>query len=107
MTAIVLNALTEADFIEHFQVKACALFNTLRFYQLVFTEEKTHALAQLFFNRIHRPHRRFTRRHIMAGGENTEVVDFVKHLAGERVKQLNALNFIVKQADAHRRFTVL
>ena len=107
MTTVVFNAFAKADFIEHLQIKTCALLDTLCFYQLVLGQKKTHPLAQFLLDGFHGAYGRFARCHIMTGREDTEIMNLVKNLTGQRIEQLDAIDFIIEQTDAYRGFAVL
>src|SRR5690606_21904072 len=101
MPAVILDALAEADLVQHLQVESRALLDTLCFHQLVVFDEEIHPLAQLLLDGLDRAQRRLARRHVMTGWENAEIVDLVMNLSGQRVEQRDVFDLVVEQTDAY------
>ena len=96
MPCVVFNAFAVADFAEHFQIKAGALLDALGFNQLALTDELLDALNQLELDGFHSNHHLVARGHIVTFRVNHKTRDFLADAPGQRVKQLQRLDFIVK-----------
>ena len=107
MPCVVFNAFAVTDFAEHFQVKAGALFDALRFNQLAFADELLDALNQLKLDGLHRHHHLVARGHVMAFRVDHKARDFLADAPGQRVKQLQRLDLIVKQFNAYSQLGML
>ena len=69
MARVVLDALAEAELVEHLEVEAGALLDALRLDQLLFLVEELDALAQFRLDRLDGLEHRRPRRHVVAGRE--------------------------------------
>ena len=107
MAAVVFNAFAVPDFAEHFQVKTGALLQPLCLNQFAHAHQLLQALRQLQLNGFDRRQNLLARRHVMAAGVHGKTRNFLADAARERVKQLQAFNFVVKQLNAQRHFAVL
>ena len=107
MAAVVLNALAEAELLEHFQIKSGALLDTLRLDELALIIEMPHPLDELGLDRIDRPHHRFARCHVMATGIQGESRNLLPHPPGQRVEQREGRNLVIGKFDSNRKFGML
>ena len=107
MARIVLNPFAKAHLRQHLQIKARALLQTLSLYQSAIGVKKFQSVAQLILNRLHRAQHRVARRDVVRRGVNREARHFLHHFSGQRVKQLDRLDFIVKHAQTNRQIGVL
>ena len=107
MAAVVFNAFAKAHFIEHFQIETGALLDALGFDGAVFLRVKRHTFAQFFFDALASAQHSIARGDIMAGGEHGVAPYSLQAAAGERIEQLEAVDFVVKQADAQRHIGAL
>ncbi len=97
---VVFNAFAKADLLQHFQIVPGALLDALRFHELVLALEKTDARRQLALDGFNRRQHGAARGDIVAGGVNGVARHFLHDVAGERVEQRQAFDFIVEQAKA-------
>ena len=107
MAAVVFNAFAKAHFIEHFQIETGALLDALGFDGAVFLGVEGHAFAQFFFDALASTQHGVARGNVVAGGEHGVAAHSLQAAAGERVEQLEAVDFVVKQADAQRHIGAL
>ena len=107
MSRIVLDALAMPDLAEHFQIEAGALLDALRFHQLALADKFLDALGQLDLDRLHRRQHLLARRHVMTAGVDGKARDLLPDAPGQGVKQLQALDLVVKQLDADGHLGVL
>ncbi len=107
MPGVVLNAFAVPDFGQHFQIKPGALLQALGFDQLAHAQQFFEALGQLQLDGLHRRQHLVAWRHIVAGGVNRKTRDLLPDAARERVKQLQAFDFVVEQLNADGQFGML
>ncbi|MPM30870.1 hypothetical protein SDC9_77421 [bioreactor metagenome] len=65
------------------------------------------ALAQLFLDGLDGSQHLVARRHVMTAGIHGEARNLLHHPAGERIEQLQAVHFVVKQLYADRQLRML
>ena len=102
MARVVLNALAVAHFREHFQVKAGALLQALGFDQLALAHKFFQPVGQLDLDGFHRHQHLLARRHIVAARVHGKAWNLLPNAPGERIKQLQGLNLVVKQLHPDR-----
>ena len=107
MPRVVLDALAEAQFVEHLQVEPRALLDALCLDQLAFAVEKVDALAHLDFDGFDRPQGGAARRHIVAAGVDGEATEALLDGAGEWVEQRQRLDLVVEQGHPQGVLAVL
>ena len=104
MPRIVLDTFAESQFIEHFQIKVGALFDTLQLHQLMVLLKKIDALSQFVLDGIDGAQGGTPGRYIVAGGINRITRYLFQRMPGERIEQHLAFDDIVKQRYPHRGF---
>ncbi|KAF1858232.1 hypothetical protein Lal_00014732 [Lupinus albus] len=104
---VVLDAFREADFGQHLEVEARALFEALFFQQLALLAEFFQAVAQLGLDRVDGAQHGRARRHVVRAGVHGEARDLLAHLARQRVEQLQRFDLVVEHFHADRQFGVL
>ena len=104
---VVLDALAEAQFVEHLEIEAGALLEALRLDQLAGSDKLRQPVAQFDLDALDRVEHGLARRHVVRRRVDREARDLLAHAAGQRVEQLQALDFVVEQLDPHRQFSVL
>ena len=97
MAGIVFDPLAEPEFGQHFKVKPGALLQSLRLNQLAAIDEKLDAIAQLLLDGHDRAQHRIARRDVMRTRVDGEPGYLLPHTAGQRIKQLEALDLVVEQ----------
>ncbi len=107
MAGVVLNAFAVADLRQHLQIKTGTLLQTLGFDQFVHADQLFQALGQFDLDGFYRRQNAVTRGDIVAGGIDGEARNFLANAACERIKELQAIDLIVKQLDANRQFRML
>ena len=107
MAGVVFDAFAVADFRQHFEVKAGALFQALGFDQLVHADQLFQALGKFYLDGFDRCQHAVARRDIVARGVNGEARDFLTDAACERIKELQTLDFVVEQFDAYGQLRML
>ena len=107
MARIVLDALAEAHLVQHLEVEARALLDALRLHQLAVLLEELDALAQLLLDRLDRAQRRRARRHVVARRIDRVARHALQHVPGERIEDVDGLDLVVEERDAHRGLGVL
>ena len=104
---VVLDALAEPDLGHHLEVEAGALLDPLRLDELHLADEELLLLGELDLHLLDRVEHLLPPRHVMAGREHGEAPDLLPDVAGERVEELQRLDLVVEQRDAHRVLGVL
>ena len=78
------------------------MLDALRFDQLVFFLKLLDALAQFDLDGLDGAHCRRARRHVMAGRINRETRHALQDMAGQRIENLDAFDFIIEQRNPYR-----
>ena len=104
---VVLDALAEADLGHHLEVEARPLLDALRLDQLHLRDEGVLRLHELDLDLLDRVEHLLPARHVVARRKHGEAADPLPDVAGERVEQLQRLDLVVEQRDAHRVLGVL
>ena len=99
---VVLDAFAKTNLAHHFQIKARALLDALRFQQFHLTDKLIFALVQLGFDEVNRAQHIRARAGVMRAGEHREATNFLLDVPGERIEQLQHFDLVVKERDAHR-----
>ena len=107
MAGVVLNAFAMPDFAEHFQIEPGALLQTLGFDQFAHAHQFFEPVRQLHFDGFHRRQHLVAWRHIVARWVDREARNLLLDAAGERIKQLQAFDLVVKEFDANGQFRML
>ena len=103
---VVLDAVAEPDFLHHLEVVLGAHPQALGLEQLPLTLELRQTLLQLGLDpRDGDPHPLLAR-HVVRGGEDDELLQRRDGFAGERIDDLDALDLVSEQLDAHRRLVI-
>ena len=98
---IVFDALAVADLLNHLQIKLRALLDALCLDQLADLLKMLDARLQLHAYRLDHAQRAFTRRHVVAFGEDGQPWHLALHFAGERIEEAQLLDLVVEQFDPH------
>ena len=97
VAGIVLDAAAIAQFQDHLDVEAGALFQPLRFQQLVGGVQFGQPLPQFVLDLIHRPQKLLARGDVVALRIDGITRRLAQHLAGQRIEQAERLDFVVEQ----------
>ena len=100
---VVLDALAVAHFAEHFQIKPRALLQPLGLHQLAVGHQLLQAPASSALMVSTAASTLVARRHVVAAGVHRKARNLLLDTPGERVEQLQALDPVIKQLDAHRQ----
>ncbi|CCY17793.1 unknown [Eubacterium sp. CAG:786] len=101
---VVLNALAGAYFAQHFHVVACALFDALRFYQLVVLGEVLHALFHFLGYLVEGVVQARLSHDVVRSREYHDMQQRCADVAGERVEFADAVYFVAEEFHAYRHF---
>ena len=93
-------------FAEHFQIESGALLQALRLHQLALADKLLQPVRQFNLDGLHRRQHLLARGDVMAAGVHGETRYFLPDAPGQRVKQLQGLNLIVKQLNAYGHLAV-
>src|SRR5574343_998521 len=104
MAGIVFDSLAKTYLVEHFKIKPGALFNALGFDQLLITGEIRNPVLKLLFDRLDGAQYRRARCDVMGGREYRKAQCFVQHMASQGVKELETVDFVIKQRNANGVF---
>ena len=96
MARIVFDAFAKAHFIEHFQIKARALFNALAFNQLVRFLVNLDAVAQFILDRLDGAQGRRPRRNVMARRVYGEAPHPLQNMPGQGIEHLYAFHLVIE-----------
>ena len=96
---IVLNARTETDLLQHFNVIAGALRDALGLYQLAVFLEVFNALIEFILQILDGFLQFFLWRDVMARRENSNMPQFTERNAGQRVNTADAVHLITEKLD--------
>ena len=83
---VILDAFAESHFDQHLKIEVRALFDTLTLNQPVLALEKLDALAQLFFDRLDRPHGSRAWCHVVARRIDSESRHALQDMPRQRVE---------------------
>ena len=104
---VVLDALAESDFRHHLQVEAGALLDPLRLDQLHLPDEEVLLLDEFDLDLLDRVEDLLPPGHVVAGRKHREPADLLPDVPGQRIEELQRLDLVVEQRDAHRVLGVL
>ena len=104
MSGVVFNAFAVTNFAQHFQIKTGALFNALGLDQLAFADELLDAFHQFQLDGFHGDHDLVAGRHIVTFWVDDEARNLLPNASGQRVKQLQRFDFVVKQLNPNGQF---
>ena len=107
MACVVFNTLAVPHFAEHFQIKPRALLQALGLHQLAVGHQLLQSFGQFYLDGLYRRQHLVARRHIVAAGVHRKTRNLLLDAARERVKQLQALHFVIKQLDADGQLGML
>ena len=101
MPRVVFDPLAKAHLIEHLEVEARALLEALGFEKLSFFEKFRATLLQFDLDRFDCAQDFFARRHVVARRVDDEAVHLLFDPPGERIKEKNRVDFVVKELHPH------
>ena len=104
---VVLDALAVADLGHHLEVEARALLDALRLDQLHLADEELLLLVQLDLDLLDRGQHLLPSRHVVRRREHREARELLLQMPGQRIEDLQHLDFVVEQRDADRVLGVL
>ena len=106
MPRIILDAFAETHLLEHLEIEARALLDTLSLDEFALAVEVVDAPSQFHLDRVNRPQRGRAGGHVVARGVYREPPDTLQHAAGERIEHLHRGDHVVVQFQPYRRFKV-
>ena len=104
---VVLDALAEAQLLQHLQIEERTLLQALRLDQLALGMEERQPVLQLGLDGVECAHDGGTRRDVVRGRIDDEARDLLADAPGERVEELQHLHLVVEHLDAQRQLGVL
>ena len=104
---VIFDPFAKTQLVEHLQIEAGALFDSLRFDQTVLLVEKFDALVQLALDRVDSAQHRGARRHVMRRRKNGEARQLGLQMPGQRIKQLQVFDLVVEKRNSYRVLRVL
>ena len=99
---VVLDPRSEAELLEELDVVLGALPQPVSLEQLASLLEPGHPLVHLLLDLAHRALDRLLLGDVVGRGPDSDVVDLVQHLAGQRVEVLDPLHLVAEQRDPVR-----
>ena len=103
---VVLDPRSEAELLEELDVVLGALPQAVSLEQLASLLEPGHPLVHLLLDLADRALDRLLLRDVVGRGPDSDVVDLVQHLAGQRVEVLDPLHLVAEQRDPVRRLGI-
>ena len=107
MPRVVLDALAEAQLLQHLQIEERALLQALRLDELALGVEERQPVLQLGLDGVECAHDGGTWRDVVRGRIDDEARDLLADAPGERVEELQHLHLVVEHLDAQRQLGVL
>ena len=104
MARVVLHAVAVADFAQHVEVVAGALFEPLRFEQFAVVLEELQAIEQFDLDRLDRAVQLLFGRDVVFGREDLQFVDRLDVFAGEDVDDVDRLDLVAEKLDPVDQF---
>ena len=99
---IVLNAGTEACFLQHFHVKVCALPDALCFQKFILAFEIAHLRIQLLFDLLGRLFDLFRCHHIVRSRKNRRMLQFADRFRSQHIPFCNPVDFISEKLNTNK-----
>ena len=96
---IVLNPVADARGLKHFDIEICALFKALCLKQFPVSHKLIQALAQFFFDGLHRLLHGWAWGDVMRIGVDADFVEFIGALTRQRIKFGDAFEFLTKKRE--------
>ena len=100
VAGIVLDAVADAGRLQHLQIEVGALFEPLCFQQFAFTHQLIEPAAQLFLDADDRLLHRGLRRHVVAVGIDTNLIEGTCLFARERIEFGDAFQFLAEEGES-------
>ena len=104
---VVLDALAEAQLLQHFQIEERALLQPLRLDELALGMKERQSVLQLGLDGVECAHDGGAWRDVVRGRIDDEARDLLADAPGERVEELQHLHLVVEHLDAQRQLGVL
>ncbi len=104
VAGIVFNPVAVAELLDHLEIKPGALLEPLRLYQLVVVLQEAEPIVQFFTDVVQCILDGFPRRYIMRFRKHRDPGHLPDHLPGQRVKERQLFNLVIKQLDPNRIF---
>ena len=101
MPGVVFDALAETNLAQHLDIELGALLDALCFHQLGFSQKRRLLDIQLVLDAFDGTHHRCARRHVVTRRIHREARQPLTDLAGQRIKQLDALDLVIKELDSN------
>src|SRR5437660_193967 len=107
MARIVFDSLAEPDLAHHFQIETRPLLDPLRLDQLHLRGEELLLLCELLLDRLDRIEHLLSARYVMRRWKDRVTRHLLLQMAGERIEELDRLDFVVEQRYPHGVLGVL
>src|ERR1700730_10363397 len=107
MARIVFDAFAESDFEHHFNVEARPLLDSLSLDELHLRNEQLLLFRELDFDLLDRVQYLVPARDVVARRKDRESPELLPDVPGERIEQLQRLDFVVEEREPDRILGVL